>query len=104
MDRLQALWQLSRAAYPATIVSFILSDVIGDPLDVIASGPTVPDPTSFQDAYAVLEKYQLIEKVHPSIYNWIQKGINKEIEETPKPGAVFFKKTFKIRAIAAWCL
>lgn len=86
--------QLARAAYPATIVSFILSDVIGDSLDIIASGPTVPDASSFQDAFSVLEKYGLHDKIHRSIYDWLQKGLNKEVEETPKPGAKFFEKTF----------
>lgn len=86
--------QLARAAYPATIVSFILSDVIGDPLDIIASGPTVPDTSSFQDVFSVLGKYRLTDKIHPSIYDWLQKGLNKEIKETPKPEAKFFEKTF----------
>jgi glycerate 2-kinase len=86
--------QLSKTAYPATLVSFILSDVIGDPLDVIASGPTIADTSTFQNAYSVLEKYGLIDKIHPSINEWMQKGLKKEIEETPKPGAKFFEKTF----------
>jgi glycerate 2-kinase len=86
--------QLSKAAYPAILVSFILSDVIGDPLDVIASGPTAADASSFQDAYSVLKKYGLLHKINSSIIDWLQKGLNKEIEETPKPGANFFKKTF----------
>jgi glycerate 2-kinase len=86
--------QLAKASYPATIISFILSDVIGDPLDIIASGPTVQDTSSFQDVFSVLEKYRLHDKIHPSIYNWLQKGLNKEIEETPKSGVKFFKKTF----------
>ncbi len=86
--------QLARAAYPATVVSFILSDVIGDPLDVIASGPTVADPTSFKDAYAVIKKYGLAEKTHPGISSWMQKGLNGDIEDTPKPGSYLFEKTF----------
>src|SRR5439155_19927819 len=48
--------QLARAAAPATVISLMLSDVIGDPLDVIASGPTAPDPTTFADALTVLER------------------------------------------------
>ena len=86
--------QLARAAYPATVVSFILSDVIGDPLDVIASGPTVADPTSFENAYAVLQKYDLVKKLHPSIHVWLQNGLNGEIEDTPKAGDPVFEKTF----------
>ena len=86
--------QLARAAYPATMVSLILSDVIGDPLDVIASGPTAPDPASFNDAYEVLEKYKLREKVHPVIMEWIQKGLDGSIPDTPKTGDKIFKRTF----------
>lgn len=86
--------QLARAAYPATLVSFILSDVIGDPLDVIASGPTVGDSTNFKDAYAVLEKYNLVTKLHPSIDSWMKKGMRGEIAETPKPNDYFFERTF----------
>ena len=85
---------LAKEAYPATLVSFILSDVIGDPLDVIASGPTVGDPTTFKDAYAILQKYDLIKKLHPAIDLWIQKGIKGEIDDTPKPGDYFFERTF----------
>jgi glycerate 2-kinase len=54
---------LARLAYPAEIVSLILSDVVGNPLDVIASGPTVPDPTTFADACSVIEKYGLVEQL-----------------------------------------
>lgn len=86
--------QLARAAYPATLVSFILSDVIGDPLDVIASGPTVPDPTSFYDAYQVLIKYELVKMIHPSINEWMQKGLVGEVPDTPKPGDTVFERTF----------
>jgi hydroxypyruvate reductase len=86
--------QLAKAAYPAILVSFILSDVVGDHLDVIASGSTVADPTNFKDAYAVLEKYELETKLHPAIYHWLQKGFNGEIDDTPKPGAYFFERTF----------
>ena len=86
--------QLAKEAYPATLVSFILSDVIGDPLDVIASGPTVGDPTTFKNAYAILQKYDLSKKMHPSIDVWIQKGLRGEIDDTPKPGDYFFERTF----------
>ena len=85
--------QLAKAAYPATLVSFILSDVIGDSFDVIASGPTVPDPSSFKDAYQVLIKYQLVNKIHHAINTWMQKGLKSEVAETPKPGEYYFEKT-----------
>jgi hydroxypyruvate reductase len=84
---------LARLAYPSTLITLILSDVVGDPLDVIASGPTVPDKSTFGDCMAILRKYNLIEKAPPSIRDRIQRGIKGEIEETPKPGIPIFEKT-----------
>lgn len=86
--------QLARAAYPAMIVSFILSDVIGDPLDIIASGPTVPDPSSYGDAYKILERYHLLNRISSSVRVWMQKGMKGEIADTPKPGDQIFEKSF----------
>lgn len=77
---------LARAAYPARLVSLILSDVIGDPLDVIASGPTVADPTSFADAVRVVEKYGLLEKTPAAIREYLLGGLRDEVPETPKAG------------------
>ena len=84
---------ISRAVYPATLVTFILSDVIGDPLHVIASGPTVADPTTFDDATSVLKKYNLYEEIPAAIKEWFVQGINGIIPETLKPGDPFFTKT-----------
>jgi hydroxypyruvate reductase len=84
---------LSRAAYPATLVSFILSDVIDDPLHVIASGPTVADPTTFDDAINVLKKYDLFQKIPAAIKEWLVQGNNGIISETLKPGDPLFEKT-----------
>ena len=84
---------LARLAYPSTLITLILSDVVGDPLDVIASGPTVPDKSTFGDCMAILRKYHLIEKTPSSIRDRIQRGIKGEIEETPKPGIPIFEKT-----------
>lgn len=83
---------LARWAYPSTVITFILSDVVGDPLDSIASGPTVPDPTTFKDAWEILEKYDLIQKVPPSIRGHLLSGKDQKIEETPKPGDPVFTK------------
>lgn len=77
---------LARRAFPAQTVSLILSDVVGDPLDTIASGPTVPDPTSFHDAWAVLERYGLSERVPAAARAHIQAGMEGSRPETPKPG------------------
>jgi len=82
--------RLAEAAYPATVVSLIISDVIGDPLDTIASGPTAPDETTFQDAWDVLKNYSLVEKMPSSIVKVIRDGMDGRIPETPKPGDPIF--------------
>jgi hydroxypyruvate reductase len=84
---------LARAAYPATLVSLILSDVIGDDLDVIASGPTVPDSSSFQDCMNILEKYRIRDKVPEKVRAFFQQGVKGEIPETPKTGDPVFEET-----------
>ena len=87
---------LARLAYPAEIVSLILSDVVGNPLDVIASGPTVPDTTTFVDAYGVIEKYGLLEELPRSIVERLQRGKKGLIPETPKEGDEVFTRTYKL--------
>lgn len=86
--------QLARVAYPATSISLLLSDVVGDRKDVIASGPTVPDESTFGDCMIIVEKYNL--KLPESVMNLIQKGLNGEIEETPEAGDPIFDKTFHV--------
>lgn len=76
--------QLARLAQPATVVSLILSDVVGNPLDVIASGPTVPDTSTFADAWHVLAKYNLLSKAPPSVGARLRAGLAGEIPDTPK--------------------
>jgi len=84
--------RLARLCYPATVISLIISDVIGDPLDSIASGPTAPDTTTFEDAWEVLEKYDLLNKMPESIVETIRKGVRGEIQDTPKPGDPIFEQ------------
>ncbi len=85
--------QLARAAYPATLITLILSDVIGDPLDVIASGPTVADTSTFQEVQSILEKYGIREQLPTSVQKHLAKGLAGEAPETPKPGDAIFVKT-----------
>ncbi|WP_048151336.1 glycerate kinase type-2 family protein [Palaeococcus ferrophilus] len=67
-----------------TVVSLILSDVVGDPLEAIASGPTVKDPTTFQDAYRILKLYSVWEKLPESVKRQVERGLRGEVEETLK--------------------
>jgi hydroxypyruvate reductase len=83
---------LARQAHPATVVSLILSDVIGDDLDVIASGPTVQDSSTFQQAMQILHTYDLWDRIPLSVQKHMEKGVKGEIEETPKPGDASFQK------------
>jgi hydroxypyruvate reductase len=82
--------QLARAAWPASVLTLALSDVIGDPLDVIASGPTAPDPTSFADAAEVLARRGIAARVPTSVTRRFAAGLRGEIQETPKPGDPLF--------------
>ena len=81
---------LARAAWPATVITLALSDVIGDPLDVIASGPTAPDPTTFATALEVLERRGVRDRAPASVISRLEAGVKGEIEETPKPGDRIF--------------
>ena len=77
---------LARAAFPATVVALMLSDVIGDPMDVIASGPTVPDTATFKTCMDILDKYELVDKIPESVRLRLKAGLAGDIEDTPKPG------------------
>ena len=86
----------AKKAYPATILNFILSDVVGDPLNVIASGPTVPDSTTFADARMVLEKYDLWVNSPSSIRKVLSDGEKGVIEETLKDQDKAFEKVYNV--------
>jgi hydroxypyruvate reductase/glycerate 2-kinase len=76
--------RLAEAFRGKLLVSLIISDVVGDPLDVIASGPTSPDPTTFAGALAVLDRFQLTEQVPAAVIDHLKRGERGEIAETPK--------------------
>lgn len=88
--------QLARAVCPAILVSLILSDVPGDPLDVIASGPTAPDPTTYKQALDVLDKYDLTASVPVGILKYLKEGAAGKRPETPKPGDLIFEKSYNL--------
>ena len=88
--------QFARAAAPATLIALILSDVIDDPLDVIASGPTAPDPTTFADALTVLQHRGVADLVPRAVLARLEAGARGEIEETPKAGDPAFERVTNI--------
>jgi hydroxypyruvate reductase len=84
--------QLARAAAPARVHALLLSDVIGDPLDVIASGPTAPDASTFADALAILDRFDLRSRAPAVILARLERGARGELPETPKPGDPVFHR------------
>ena len=85
--------QMARAAYPATTVNLMLSDVVGDKMDVIASGPFTPDTSTFKDIRDIINKYEL-EEIPSSIKDHLQAGEDGRIPETPKADDPVFKQVF----------
>jgi len=88
--------RLARAVYPATLISLILSDVVGDDLDVIASGPTVPDSSTFADCMEIFKKYKIEDRVPAPVTAHIKAGSAGEISETPKPDDPVFRNTYNL--------
>lgn len=87
---------LAAAAYPATVLNLMISDVVGDPMDVIASGPFVPDPSSFATALGILDRYTLRDRVPPSVREYIEAGIEGKAAETPKEGNEVFERVTNV--------
>ncbi len=84
--------RLANIISPARTISLILSDVIGDDLDVIASGPTAPDPTTYRDALAVLQRYDLMEQIPEEVAAHLARGARGDVPETPKDGDPIFQQ------------
>ncbi|HYA93547.1 MAG TPA: glycerate kinase [Thermodesulfobacteriota bacterium] len=95
ISRMKGGW-VAKWAYPSTVIAFILSDVVGDQLDVIGSGPTVPDPSTFEESLEILKKYDLLNEVAPSVRKHLQSGKEGKVEETPKPGEAVFERVSNI--------
>ncbi|PID56639.1 glycerate kinase [candidate division KSB3 bacterium] len=85
--------QLARIVSPASLISLMISDVVGDPLDTIASGPSVPDEHSFTECLAILDTYGIRSEIPASVLDRLMKGEAGEIADTPKPGDPLFEKT-----------
>lgn len=84
--------QLARAAAPARILTLVLSDVVGDPLDAIASGPTVPDSTTFDDCLEIVARYGLEEELPERVLRRLRAGAAGELPETPKADDACFSR------------
>jgi glycerate 2-kinase len=84
--------QLARQAAPARVWALLLSDVVGDDLDVIGSGPCAPDSSRFADALAILDRYAIRDKVPAAVVERLEAGAREEIAETPKPDDALFRR------------
>jgi hydroxypyruvate reductase/glycerate 2-kinase len=88
--------RLAECAYPGRIISLILSDVIGDKLDVIASGPTSPDSTTYEMAFEVIQKYRLSDKLPNTVKDILISGVEGRVADTPKEGSPVFERVENI--------
>lgn len=88
--------QLARRAQPAAVAALILSDVVGDPLDVIASGPTAPDPTTFADAWAILERRGLLASLPAPVRRRLRDGLDGRLVDTPGPEDPIFSRVLNV--------
>ncbi len=88
--------QLARRCYPAKVLSLILSDVVGDSLDTIASGPTAPDSTTFHNAISVLQKYGVWNETSITVKERLTSGLKGYIKETPKENDPIFKNVYNV--------
>jgi len=95
LSKVKGGW-LAEKACPSTLVSLVVSDVVGDPLDSIASGPTAPDSTTYLDVIHVLKKYDLWKGSPASVRMRLLKGIRGMVPDTPKSDDLCFKKAFNI--------
>lgn len=87
--------RLATAVYPAQLITLAISDVIGDDMTAIGSGPTVADPTTFQDSWMILEKYNLTSVLPNTVIEFLQAGVAGHIVETPKPHEALFKRNLE---------
>ncbi len=88
--------KLAKRAFPSQVLSLIISDVVGDDLSSIASGPTYPDPTTFRDCLDIIERYDLEGEVPPSILKHLKRGREGKVEETLKEGDPVFSRVTNI--------
>lgn len=88
--------RLARLAFPATVIALVLSDVVGDDLQAIGSGPTVPDQTTFDDCLSILSRYGVRGEVPSAVTRYLEQGMRGKAEETPKPGDPVFRRVHNV--------
>jgi len=88
--------RLAELATPAHVHTLILSDVVGDPLSVIASGPTVPDPTTFAEAWDLVERYQLQNSLPAAVIRRLKAGLAAEVPDTPTSDNPIFERVYNV--------
>ena len=88
--------QMARLAHPSTLISLILSDVIGDDIDCIASGPTAPDKSTFSDCIRIIENHGIRHRMPLAVMAILERGTRGELEETPKENDAVFNKTHNV--------
>ena len=88
--------RLAASCFPSHVVALILSDVVGDPLDLIASGPTVPDKSDWQDGWDIVKQYNLEEKLPKAVLEMLQEGLDGKLEDSPSSNHPIFKTTENI--------
>jgi hydroxypyruvate reductase len=91
---------LARMAHPARVVGLVVSDVLGNRLDAVASGPLSPDPTTYADALAVLRRYGLLDRAPARVRERLERGAAGGLPETPKPGDPVFERV-TLRVVAS---
>jgi hydroxypyruvate reductase len=88
--------KLARLAYPAQVITLIVSDVVGDSLEDIASGPTAPDPSRYADCWEIIRKYRLQDLIPAAVRATLDRGIRGEIAETVKAGDAAFANVHNV--------
>ena len=88
--------RLAQKLFPATVLSLIISDVVGDRLDAIASGPTVPDSTTYADTKEILVRFSLWNKASNRVRREVDLGVSNRSHETPKPDSAIFNRVFNV--------
>jgi len=88
--------RLAASCFPSHVVALILSDVIGDPLDLIASGPTVPDRSTWEDGWDIVQQYKLEDKLPRAVVEILQTGLDGKLEDSPSSNHPIFENSKNI--------